>query len=132
QSVPFLRERLAPVAAGNAGKIAQWIKDLDSDEFTVRDKAAGELRQLGEPAVPALRQALTGNPSAEVRRQATPMIEALAAGSGEGLRGLRAVEALENVGSAEARSLLEALARGAPQARLTQEAAAALDRMAKR
>jgi RNA polymerase sigma factor (sigma-70 family) len=132
QSVPFLRERLAPAAGADAGKIEQWIKDLDSDEFAVRDKAGTELRKLGELAVPALRRALTGGTSAEVRRQATQMIDASAGISGERLRGLRAVEALECAGTAEARSLLQALARGAPQARLTLEVKTALDRMYKR
>jgi RNA polymerase sigma factor (sigma-70 family) len=132
QSVPFLRERLAPAAGADAAKIEQWIKDLDSDEFAVRDKAGTELRKLGELAVPALRRALTGGTSAEVRRQATLMIDASAGISGERLRGLRTVEALEHAGTAEARSVLQALSQGASQARLTQEAKAALDRLGKR
>lgn len=48
------------------------------------------------------------------------------------LREVRAVEALEHVGGAEARRLLEALAKGAPAARLTREARAALERLEKR
>ena len=132
QSVPFLRERLAPAAGADAAKNEHWIKDLDSDEFAVRDKAGTELRKLGELAVPALRRALTGGTSAEVRRQATQMIDASAGISGERLRGLRTVEALEHAGTAEARSVLQALSQGASQARLTQEAKAALDRLGKR
>ena len=49
----------------------------------------------------------------------------------EQLRALRAVEALEHAGTAKARSLLQDLARGAPEARLTREARAALARLAK-
>jgi DNA-directed RNA polymerase specialized sigma24 family protein len=49
----------------------------------------------------------------------------------EQLRALRAVEALELAGTAEARHLLEELANGAPAARLTQEAKASSERMAK-
>jgi hypothetical protein len=51
--------------------------------------------------------------------------------SGEELRGVRAVEALEHIGTAEAREVLQTLADGAP-ARLTREAKASLERLAKR
>lgn len=49
--------------------------------------------------------------------------------AGEGLRQVRAVEALEYQGSAEARRLLQTLAGGAADARLTREAQAALRRL---
>jgi hypothetical protein len=45
------------------------------------------------------------------------------------LRELRAVEALERIGSAEARHLLEAVASGPPDALLTREARMALERL---
>jgi hypothetical protein len=48
------------------------------------------------------------------------------------LRPRRAVEVLERAGTAEARQLLEHLAEGEPEAFLTREARAALDRSARR
>ena len=39
---------------------------------------------------------------------------------------------LEAIGSAEAKQLLESLANGAPEANLTREAKAALERLARR
>jgi hypothetical protein len=42
---------------------------------------------------------------------------------------LRAVEVLERIGNAEARRVLEALAKGAPEARLTREARTSLERL---
>ena len=45
------------------------------------------------------------------------------------LRALRAVAVLEDVGSREAKAILETLAGGVPDARLTREAKAALRRM---
>ena len=50
----------------------------------------------------------------------------------EQLRPLRAVEALEQMGASAAREVLEALARGAPEAQITREAKATLARLAKR
>ena len=88
---------------------------------------------MGRPAEPALRKALDGQPSPEVRRRVRQLLNKLAAvPSGERLRALRALEALEQIGTPPAREALEALARGAPEARLTQEAKASLERVARR
>ena len=46
------------------------------------------------------------------------------------VRALRMLEVLQHLGTVEARALLEALAAGAPDARRTQAAHAALDRLA--
>jgi hypothetical protein len=133
QAVPFLAGRLRPAVAVDAKRVERLITDLDSDRFEVRDAATRELTQMGEQAEPALRRALEGKPSPEARRR----VEALLAGprrvrSPEGLRGLRAVQALECVGTADARRVLEGLSRGAPEARLTREAKATLRRLAGR
>jgi hypothetical protein len=48
------------------------------------------------------------------------------------LQKLRAVEVLEYIGIPEACQLLEELAKGAPTARITQEAKASMERLAKR
>ena len=48
------------------------------------------------------------------------------------LRRLRAVHALERIGSPEARALLRKLAKGMPEARLTQDAQDALRRLQKK
>jgi hypothetical protein len=47
----------------------------------------------------------------------------------ETLQAVRAVEALEHIGTPEARKLLETLATGAPEARQTRDAKAALRRL---
>jgi HEAT repeat protein len=131
-AAPYLGERLRPVPAADAGNIAQWINDLDADDFATRRAASRELERLGELAVPALRKALEGTPSPELRRQATRLVENLAGLSGERLRQIRAIEALEYMGTPEARQIIEKLAEGAPEARLTHEAKAALQRLARR
>jgi hypothetical protein len=59
------------------------------------------------------------------------LLERLKAPS-ESLRPFRALEVLEHLGTPEAQQVLESLAQGAPEARLTQEAKASLERLAKR
>jgi RNA polymerase sigma factor (sigma-70 family) len=130
QGVSLLREKVRPAAAVDPRRLTRLVADLDDDEFDVREKAAQELESLGELAAPALRQALTGRPSAEVRRRAETLLAAPHELTAEQLRGLRAVEVLERARSAEARPVLESLAAGAAAARLTQEAKSALARLA--
>ena len=47
-------------------------------------------------------------------------------------RALRSIEVLEHIGTQESQVVLKALSQGAPEARLTQQAKAALERLAKR
>jgi hypothetical protein len=72
-------------------------------------------------------QALERNPSAEVRRRIEALMERIGP---ERIRPLRAIEVLEHIGTSEAEDLLKKLATGAPEARLTQEAQASLNRLA--
>ena len=135
QAVPFLRQRLKPLAAPTAAereRFARLLADLDSNTFAVREKAAAELDRQGAAVEPLLRQALAGKPSLEVRRRLEKLLDKLDTGSPDRLRLLRALEALEHAGGAEAKRLFESLAKGAPGARLTLEAQASLDRLGRR
>jgi WD40 repeat protein len=134
RSVPLLREKLRPAPAGPPRRIDRLVADLDSDSFTTRRDATAALEGLGEVAEPALRQALRDPPSAEVGRRVKRLLSKLDAPvpPSERLRWPRALTVLEQVGTPEARGVLEMLAKGAPEARLTQEAKAALARLAKR
>jgi WD40 repeat protein len=132
QAMPFLASRLRPFSSADPRKVAQWITDLESDLFEVRRSAAAELEALGESAEPALRRALEGAPSPELRRQVEHLLARGTGWSPKRLRILRAIEVLERIGSSEARRILEELAHGAPEVRLTQEAKAAVERLDKR
>jgi RNA polymerase sigma factor (sigma-70 family) len=133
QSIQLFRDRLRPVAEAPADKLRPLLADLDSPEFERRRAAAKELTALGERAGPALRAALQAGPSTEQRRRIEAILDTHnAAPSGEGLRHLRAVEVLERIGSDEARKVLETLTKGVPEARLTREAQATLQRLARR
>jgi len=134
QAVPWLRERVRPVKTGiERRKLVRLIADLGSEEFAVRDEATRELEKLGELAEAALRAALAARPELEPRRRMERLLEKLNGQvlSLEALRALRALEVLEQAGTAQAKALLAELAKGAPDARLTQEARAALERLRK-
>src|SRR5204863_2349296 len=57
------KARPRPTARADERKVAQLVADLNSDQFTVREKASKELEKLGDSAEPALRKALAANPS---------------------------------------------------------------------
>jgi RNA polymerase sigma factor (sigma-70 family) len=134
QAVPFLAERLRPMPGVEDKRLTRLIAELDSEQFEVRNRAAKELEQLGELAEPALRKALAGKPSVEVRRQLKLLLDQLASRnlSAEQLKAPRAVEVLEQLGTPAARQVLEELTTGAFQASLTREARASLERLARR
>jgi WD domain, G-beta repeat len=139
QSVPLLRDRLrAAPASPDPKQLAQLVADLDADEFQVRQKAHRKLEELGAVAEAALHKGLEGRPSLELRKRLEQLLELveeqkrqkqMRVFSGEALRGVRAVVVLEKIGTPEARQILETLAAGGRESRLTQEAQAALYRL---
>jgi hypothetical protein len=133
QAVPLLQARLRPVSPVDAQRLQRLIAGLGDNHFAVREQATAELAGLGELAESALRKELAARPSVEVRRRLERLLDKLAAGvsSPDQLRGLRAIAVLEQIGAPSAREVLRRLARGAPEARLTQEAKACCERLAR-
>jgi WD40 repeat protein len=130
-TMAFLRMYLKPAPDVDLKRIRQLIDDLDSDSFSARDAALKELEIAGPAAVPALREALAAHPPPERRRRVESLLDKSknSVPSGEALRRLRAVQILEDIGSPEARRLLETMAGGAPAAAETREAKTALRRL---
>jgi WD40 repeat protein len=135
-AIPLLKAHLTPVASVSIQQLDQWVTELDSDNFTIRQRAAQELLKLEGHAEAALRKALAGQPSLQMRRSVEELLAPLTKErlhpSTERLRRLRAMEVLEAIHTPEAREVLHRLSRGAPGALLTDEARAALQRLAKR
>jgi WD40 repeat protein len=134
QSVPFLGARLRAVPAVDGKKLARLVAELNHGRYAVRQQAVRDLEALGDVAEAALRAALEDGPTLELRRRVEPLLAKLEGPvtAPELLRALRAVEALERAGTAEARAVLARLAGGAPPARLTREAQDALKRLDQR
>jgi WD40 repeat protein len=114
-------------------RLTQLIAELDNDSFKRREAASKELAAFGAEAESAMRQALADKPPLEARKRLEKLLakEMLLPG-GEMLRGVRAVMLLERIGTPEARAVLQTAAKGPPEDRLTKEAKAALERLAKR
>jgi hypothetical protein len=89
---------------------------------------------MGAGIQPAVRQALEGRPSPEVRRRLEALLQtpAAVAQTPELLRNLRAIGILEQIGSKDARQLLTTLSSGVPHAPETQAAKGALERLAQK
>src|SRR5262249_54666705 len=126
-TVAFLQKNLPPVTI-NAAAIVRLVTDLNHKKYKVRKKAAHKLERLEMAAKPALVRALQGKPSVEVRRRVEQLLEKLEPPNSmrQVVRTLRAVEVLERIATPEAQQLLQTLAKGNPQARVTREARGAL------
>jgi WD40 repeat protein len=131
EAVPFLKERMKVPTAPAADWIAARIKLLDAAQFRDREKATTDLAGVGEVIVPELRAAhKTASP--EARRRLDGLLEQATAPTRETWRSIRACEALEGIGTTEARELLAKWAKGPSAATLTREAAESFERLAKR
>ncbi len=112
------------------------VQQLDSETFAIREAAARKLRENGTSAESALRGALASNPSLELRRRIEALLPELVPPrlrlpvAGETLRGVRAIEILERIGTSEARRLLQAWAGQVGDLHLAIDAQAALLRLA--
>jgi WD40 repeat protein len=114
QAVELLRKKMHPASTDEHDKFKQWIDELDSDRFQVRENAMKELTSSGELAEAALREALARRVSPEARRRVTQVLDKLptAAPHSTTLATLRSLEVLEMINTPEARAFIDELIRG--------------------
>jgi WD40 repeat protein len=131
RTVALLQAKLKPMAKVDPAHVQRLIAQLDDAEFDLRERAAKELAALDEVALPALRT--TESRSLEQRRRIETLLNRTSLVANPRIRqALRAVEILERIGTADARRILATLASGAPEARITMEARASTERLARR
>ena len=136
ETVAFLAGQPALFARADGAAVHRLIRELNSDAYAGRERAARDLGLIADDAESYLRQALRGDVSAEARRRIDGLLAAQRDGfTGPGLQKVRVIEVLEHVAAATgdttrmaAAALLTKLA-AAPETRLTQEATAALARL---
>jgi HEAT repeat protein len=105
------------------------LKELESDDFQMRQRATEELTKFGDTIIPDLRRAMDGKPELEVRKRVQQLLDEARAWTPERLRDHRAIQALEHIGTPKAIEVLNQLAAGAAGAHRTEEAKAALQRL---
>jgi hypothetical protein len=137
-SVPFVSERLkTPDAAEVERRIKKAIADLDAARYAVRERAHKQLDEYGLTALPYLEEALPKVTSPEWRMRLEKLIAKCRANEGlltttDQRMTLRTIRILELADTADAKAQLGRLAAGMLEAGLSDEAKAALERMAKR
>lgn len=118
----------------NEKKIKEWVTDLGSETFSIREIASRELVAQGSRALPAVQVAVNSE-DPEIRDRAREVMGKLNAKGlyppaygllPDQLRLFRAVQALEEIGTPEARKVLESIV--ATGGRAGAEAKAALNR----
>ena len=125
-----MRERLKPATPEQGKRIRGWITELDDDNFSTRQRAQDLILREGLNARTFLREAKAGRLSAESAQRIAKLLAApeIDAFPSERLRELRAIQALEWIGTPQAREILKDLAQGDPAAFSAREATAALVR----
>lgn len=132
-AIRFLRERLRPVTAPPAEQVRKLLANLDSEEFQKRETATIQLREMDDRVASFLQEKLKGGPSLEMRRRVEGLLANLKKPPyGETLRSLRAVAVLERIGTGEAQQILQSLASGMAESRITRDAKASRERLAAR
>jgi hypothetical protein len=135
EALALLKSRFRPAATPPDPALAALVRALDSDSFATREEATRKLRDYGAKAEPALRRELAATGSPEVKRRIEAILAAITPPplrlpvTGDTLRGVRAIELLERVGTPAARQLLRAWAEQTRDAHLSAEARAVLGRM---
>src|SRR5262249_24079520 len=109
EALPYLQQHVHSAKGADPKRLIRLLADLDSEQFSARDKAENELAPLGELPEPALRQMLANKPGLEVTRRVQALLERLRGPvtRPELLQSLRAVAVLEDIGTPAARRVLE-------------------------
>ncbi len=127
--VPYFKARFKTLKEVNPRDLAQKIKDLDDDDFFVRERASLFLTEWIDTAVPLLRDVVAKSKSPEAIYRARLILANHKPHPEYAWREFRAIEVLEKMAVPAAGDLLEFLADEVPTSPRAREAQAALNRL---
>jgi WD40 repeat protein len=126
----LLRAKIAPADRVPPAVVRTCIAALGADRYVVREAATAELVELGRRVEPELRAAYEREGSEEVRTRLATILKKLPrTRDATEVVHARAIAAMELAGTDAARKVLSEWAAGAPGARLTTDAKAAIARL---
>lgn len=134
-AVTFLNRRLAPVHRPRPERIVALIDDLSAESYHQRTAAFAALLEMGPVARNAVQRALAGRLCLAGKRRLKALLLRAQRTGPQTLnqqRQLRALRALERIGTADALAAIRRIAGGTPEARLTTWATTAANRLATR
>lgn len=131
QAVALVATKVKPAPMAARERVLAMIKQLDDDDFERRDAAMKELRGEAFRFEPLFRQTIKTATAGEIRNRLTFLLNGIQdqPTPADLLADLRGIELLETLATPSARKLLESLAGGAAEARVTVEAGLAVGRM---
>jgi WD40 repeat protein len=125
EAIAFLARKVHPSQALDPKAWESLLDDLDADDFEKRIQAERTLQKLGRSIAGMVRQSIASDPRLEVRRRLERLARSWQSDP-DSLREARVIGILEQQ---RARGLLYRLGEGHPEADLTREARAALNRL---
>jgi WD40 repeat protein len=128
--VDLIRDRFEPALVASPARLKRLLAALNSNRFSDREAASAALAEMRPAIDPTLHRLLKSKPPIEVRERVNALLAGMD-GRENTRRRLRAVLALEWMGTLQARRLLQARAKGIPGAPATVAAEAAHDRLAR-
>jgi WD40 repeat protein len=133
-SLPFIKEKMKEYHPPDVKRIDQLFRDLVEELPPECDQAYQELLEVGNVPEAALRKALQNSPSEILRKRLDKLLEYHEMGaqivpSGKRLQVLRGLAVLEVIGNAQAKAIVESLAKGNAKDPVVREAKAVLERM---
>jgi len=126
EAVAIILDGWKRVPRATAQQMQKWIEDLDSPQFSVRQKAEDELNRYLAGHEQLVSKALEKADELELRRRLEQVLNRL---NPERLRRTRMLEVLERIGSGPARQYLQTLATQTEDVEASREATAGLERL---
>jgi WD40 repeat protein len=134
QAIVRLKAMIGDKLRTTPADIDRWIADLDHDRFAAREAATVRLTEAGTTAVARMEAALKDTKSPEQKRRLQAIVAAIreAPVPPDRLFAVRIQVVLEQIGTPEARKLLEEWAKAVAKTQQAVEGRAVAERLAKR
>jgi WD40 repeat protein len=127
EAVELLMSEWQRLPRASAKQVHKWLKELDSEEFSVRDTATKELERYAADHEDLLREVFKKPSSLEARQRLARILSHI--DPQRVLRRTRMLEVLEQLHTGPAREFLRTLAEQREDTGMAREAAAALKRV---